>query len=154
VRPGGPLEESPIPPECRHLNYLLSAPFRYFPYPHASRFRRSGLTLGVFYGAEEPETAVAEMDYAQCQAFADSARAALVEIIRYASVRDPQMRANLAVLTCSAFKQSDPIYRQTWRIHLSETGARALCEFPRKTIAFDQAAFATDPRLAKMVWAR
>src|ERR1700730_17954571 len=29
----------PVPPECRHLHYLLSTPFRYgAPYPTGSRF--------------------------------------------------------------------------------------------------------------------
>lgn len=51
----------PVPAPCRHLDYLLSTPFRYRPYPHGSRFRRAGLTPGVWYGAERAETAVAEM---------------------------------------------------------------------------------------------
>lgn len=51
----------PMPPECAALDYLLATPFRYRPYPHGSRFRRAGLTPGVWYGAERPETAVAEM---------------------------------------------------------------------------------------------
>jgi hypothetical protein len=50
----------PIPPECRHLHYLLYTPFRYSPYPRGSRFRRAGATKGVFYAAESPETAIAE----------------------------------------------------------------------------------------------
>lgn len=51
----------PPPHECRHLDYLLATPFRYRPYPRGSRFRRAGLTAGVWYGAESPETAAAEM---------------------------------------------------------------------------------------------
>ena len=50
----------PIPAECRHLHYLLSTPFRYGKYPRDSRFRRQGETPAVFYGAEDPVTAVAE----------------------------------------------------------------------------------------------
>src|SRR5215211_7035249 len=51
-----------LPPDCQHLHYLLATPFRYgAPYPHGSRFRRAGLTEGVFYAAEAPQTAVAEM---------------------------------------------------------------------------------------------
>jgi len=50
----------PVPPECQHLHYLLSTPFRYGRYPWDSRFRRMGETPGVFYGAEDPITAVAE----------------------------------------------------------------------------------------------
>jgi hypothetical protein len=37
----------PAPPECEGLHYLLSAPFRYAPYPNSSRFRRTCLTPGV-----------------------------------------------------------------------------------------------------------
>lgn len=57
------LEEAkpPLPEECRHLDYLLATPFRYRPYPAGSRFRRAGLTPGVWYGCERPETAAAEM---------------------------------------------------------------------------------------------
>ena len=49
-----------IPEECRHLDVLLFTPFRYGPYPFASRFRRTGATEGVFYGAEHLDTAIAE----------------------------------------------------------------------------------------------
>lgn len=57
------LEETkpPVPPDCRGLDYLLTTPFRYRPYPQGSRFRRAGFTPGVWYGAERPETAVAEI---------------------------------------------------------------------------------------------
>jgi hypothetical protein len=45
----------PVPPECRHLHYLLSTPFRYgTAYPNGSRFRRAGLTDGVFYAVDVP----------------------------------------------------------------------------------------------------
>ncbi|ULB12587.1 RES domain-containing protein (plasmid) [Cereibacter azotoformans] len=53
----------PVREECRNLGYLLSAPFRYPPYPHGSRFSRTGLTAGVWYGAEAPEKAIAEMAF-------------------------------------------------------------------------------------------
>ena len=134
----------PLPHECGHLDYLLSTPFRYGAlYPKGSRFRRAGMTEGVFYASEKPETAIAETafwrllfyvespatpipinpseytafsaeyatqksidltkgryaghkarwmhvtDYIACQVFADVARAAEIEMIRYLSVRDP-----------------------------------------------------------------
>jgi hypothetical protein len=68
------LEETkpPVPEECRHLDYLLATPFRYRPYPHGSRFRRAGLTPGVWYGAEHPETAAAEMVFYRFLFFAES----------------------------------------------------------------------------------
>lgn len=204
------LEETkpPVPPECRSLDYLLSTPFRYRPYPHGSRFRRAGITPGVWYGAEHPETAAAEMvfyrflfyaespetpfpddaaeytafsadlsapialdlttgalaedadrwrnliDYAPCQDLAETARAIGVEVIRYASVRDPGNRANLAVLNCRAFRSAAPVERQTWRIRVSQTGAQAVREHPRLGIEFPPTSFADDPRLAGMAWDR
>lgn len=68
------LEETkpPVPEECRHLDYLLFTPFRYRPYPHGSRFRRAGLTRGVWYGAERAETAVAEMVFYRFLFYAES----------------------------------------------------------------------------------
>lgn len=62
-----------LPAECEGLHYLLSTPFRYgAAYPTGSRFRRSGLTQGVFYAAEEPHTAVAEIVFYRLLFFAES----------------------------------------------------------------------------------
>ena len=53
-----------VPEDCRNLHYLLFTPFRYGAnYPQGSRFRRAGLTPGVFYAAVETATAVAEMAF-------------------------------------------------------------------------------------------
>ena len=63
----------PVPPECQHLHYLLSTPFRYgAPYPRGSRFRRAGHTDGVWYGSEEVETAIAELAFHRLLFFAES----------------------------------------------------------------------------------
>ncbi|SUB01462.1 RES domain [Pannonibacter phragmitetus] len=202
------LGKPPVPQSCRGLDYLLTTPFRYRPYPNGSRFRRAGLTEGVWYGAEAPETAAAEivfyrfcfyaespdtpfpddaaeytafsvkvrtalaidlmqgglaadhaawthpMNYAPCQDLADEGRAIGAEIIRYASVRDPAGGANLAVLTCAAFAQSQPSERQTWRIRIGSNGAQALREFPRLGLEFSASDFTADPRLADMNWNR
>lgn len=61
-----------IPPECRHLDYLLFTPFRYGTYPRGSRFRRPGKTPGVFYASECPETAVAELGFYRLLFYAES----------------------------------------------------------------------------------
>lgn len=62
-----------VPPECRHLDYLLSTPFRYdAPYPHGSRFRRAGMTPGVYYAALSPQTALAEMVFYRLLFFAEA----------------------------------------------------------------------------------
>jgi len=198
-----------LPSECDGLHYLLATPFRYGAvYPMGSRFRRAGLTEGVFYAAEAPQTAVAELvfwrllffaespdtpwpanaaeytafsaaygtrkaidltrgklakdhaqwthltDYAACQALAETARAAKLEIIRYRSVRDPNQGHNLALLTPRAFSRPKPIAQQTWRVRLSAAGAQALCEQPKSGITFGRATFAADPRIARLRWPR
>ena len=62
-----------IPPECRHLHYLLFTPFRYGAlYPAGSRFRRPGLTPGVFYASQQSKTAVAELAFRRLLFFAES----------------------------------------------------------------------------------
>ncbi|MBU1334242.1 MAG: RES family NAD+ phosphorylase [Alphaproteobacteria bacterium] len=62
-----------VPAECQGLDYLLSTPFRYgAAYPHGSRFRRAGRTLGVFYAAETVETAIAELAFYRVLFFAES----------------------------------------------------------------------------------
>ena len=198
-----------LPPECRGLHYLLATPFRYgAPYPHGSRFRRAGMTPGVFYASKAVETAIAEtvfwrllfyadspdtpwpsnageytafaVSYAtsraidltrppfdmhrdawmhltkldECQRLAEIAREARIDVIRYASVRDPKHRLNVALLTCRAFTAKQETARQTWRLHLNAAGVRAHCEMPKLSIDFDRKAFAADPRIAKMKWDR
>jgi RES domain len=61
-----------VPDECRGLDYLLSTPFRYRPGYPGSRFRRPGFSPGVFYAAEAPSTAVAEMAFYRLLFFAES----------------------------------------------------------------------------------
>lgn len=197
-----------VPAECAGLNFLLSTPFRYGPYPTGSRFRRAGATPGVFYAAAAEETAVAEIafyrllffsespttpwpananqhtafsvrygspraidltrpplarrrkrwmhatDYAPCQALADNARAVGIEIIRSASVRDPQHRLNITLLTCRAFRTREPVERRSWGIRLGSTGVQALREFPKASLEFGRDAFADDPRIAAIGWDR
>jgi len=62
-----------LPHDCQHLHYLLATPFRYgAPYPSGSRFRRAGMTPGVFYASTTSSTAVAEMTFHRLLFFADS----------------------------------------------------------------------------------
>src|ERR1044071_8104801 len=62
-----------LPAACAPLHYLLSTPFRYGAvYPTGSRFRRAGLTEGVFYAAAEPHTAVAEIVFYRLLFFGES----------------------------------------------------------------------------------
>ena len=198
----------PLPPDCRHLDYLLATPFRYgAPYPSGSRFRRAGMTPGVFYASKTSSTAIAEMtfhrllffadspqtpwpadagdltafsarfrttagidltgppfdadrarwthstDYGPCQALAETARDAAIDVLRYGSARDPA-GVNVALLKCRAFAARAPIERQTWRLSLNAHGARAVCDFPEVRLEFPREAFAADPRIAALDWER
>jgi len=198
-----------VPPECRHLDYLLSTPFRYgAPYPRGSRFRLPGMTPGVYYASEKAETAIAEMafhrllffaespharwptnageytvfaasfrtrraldlthppldrdraqwghptDYSACQALAETARSASIQVLRYESVRAPHEGINLALLVCGVFTSKAPTRRQTWRIRVAASGAQAICEFPRLRLDFGRDSFASDPRIAGLNWDR
>jgi hypothetical protein len=54
-------------------------------------------------------------DYAACHGFARVARAAATQIIRYASVRDPEHSGCGAVLDCRAFSGTGGVrHRQSW----------------------------------------
>ncbi len=90
-------------------------------------------------------------DYRACLDLADAARAAGTEAIRYESVRDPDKRANVALLTCRAFARKDAVERQTWHLHVGRAGVRAVCETPTRSLAFALAVFAQDPRLAPLL---
>jgi hypothetical protein len=60
-------------------------------------------------------------DYDPTQAFGRTVRAANVDIIRYASVRDPQHAGCAAVLTPVAFHPRKPLAQQTWFLTVSKT---------------------------------
>ena len=62
----------PVPPDAKGLHYLLYTPFRYGPYPVGSRFRRAGLSEGVFYAARLVDTAIAEAVFHRLLFFAES----------------------------------------------------------------------------------
>lgn len=62
----------PAPDDCVHLDYRFWSPFRYGRYPNSSRFRRAGKTPGVWYGSEEPLTAVAETIWGNLRFYAAS----------------------------------------------------------------------------------
>ena len=92
--------------------------------------------------------------YDACQSLADIARESGVDFIRYASVRDPRHKPNLAILHCRVFARAEPVEFQTWRILLGSNGARAVCEMPAGSIDFGRNAYLPDPRIAEMRWDR
>jgi hypothetical protein len=94
------------------------------------------------------------VDYSYPQAFADCAREANIDVIQYSSVRDPDRKPNFAILTPRAFAKPEPVNRQSWKLHLDSNGARAVCESPRISIAFDRRVFSADPRMKNFIWTR
>lgn len=71
----------PIPKECIGLDFLLFSPFRYEPYPKASRFRDTGISPGVYYAAEDPITAVYEMVFYSLKTFSAAPDAGLPSVL-------------------------------------------------------------------------
>ena len=61
----------PLPPEAQGTHYLLAAPFRYLP-PTGSRFRSTHMP-GIWYGADDPYCACAEIAYWRQRFLLDSA---------------------------------------------------------------------------------
>jgi len=68
-------------------------------------------------------------DYTACQAFAAGARAIEAQAIRYASVRDPQHRANIAILDPAVFR-GEPKIMQTWHFRIEQNAVTAVAAFP------------------------
>ena len=69
-------------------------------------------------------------DYTACQNFAANARRIDAQAIRYVSVRDPQHRANLALLDPAAFTASAPTIEQTWHFRYEAGPITAFAAFP------------------------
>ena len=86
-------------------------------------------------------------DYDPCQAFADAARAARVEAIRYHSVRDLDQGANLALLSPAAFRATRPEVFETWHVFLRDAAVQAVREMPRFTLEIPFSVWAADPRV-------
>ena len=78
-------------------------------------------------------------DYGPTQAFAQAARDANVDAIRYESVRDPGHGAAVAVLRPSCFKPRKPLQQQTWFLSVR----RSVVTWQREdeTFEFDAAAW-------------
>lgn len=84
-------------------------------------------------------------DYGACQALAAEARNAGVELIRYESVRDPEHRANVAVLDPAAIRSNQPSYRNTWHLKFEGDRLTAFAAFPSNVrYSFTAADFALD----------
>lgn len=69
-------------------------------------------------------------DYSACQAFASRARRIKAQAIRYASVRDPAHRANIALFDPSSFTASAPKIEQTWHFRYENGQMTAFAALP------------------------
>jgi RES domain len=101
-----------LPPEARGLHYLMAAPFRYGAvYPQGSRFRRAGRTLGVFYGAEHPRSAAAEMAFYRLLFFAESPQTLWPEnAAEYTAFNAPISSASAVDLTQPPLNQDRSVW--------------------------------------------
>jgi hypothetical protein len=70
------------------------------------------------------------VDYEPCQRFAVAARGIDTQVIRYSSVRDPQHRANLALLDPEAFVTQTLRIGQTWHFRIEHSRLTAFAAFP------------------------
>lgn len=80
-------------------------------------------------------------DYSACQDLAREARSIGSQAIRYASVRDPGHRANIALFDPAAFQAADPRIEQTWHFRYERGRLTAFAAFPssdRMTFTFEQ----------------
>jgi RES domain len=69
-------------------------------------------------------------DYRACQALASAAREAGAQLIRTLSARDPDARANVALLDPAGFSARSPAYRQTWHFRFERGKLSAIAAFP------------------------
>lgn len=90
----------------------------------------------------------AAVDYGPCQNFADTARDADAGLIRFQSVRCPASGENIAILQSSSFASQKSYLHQTWGMRITRKSIVAIREFPRLTLDFNVALFATDPRIS------
>lgn len=79
------------------------------------------------------------VSYEATQSLARTAREAGVVLIRYTSVRDPEHRAAMAVLTPKAFRKSAPLEQHTWLIKVTRERVLAEADLSGERIAFDAA---------------
>jgi hypothetical protein len=69
-------------------------------------------------------------DYRDCQQLALAARTAACQSIRYRSARDPDRRANLALLDPTGFASAQPRLERSWHLRIEAGTVIALAAFP------------------------
>jgi hypothetical protein len=91
-------------------------------------------------------------DYEPCQQLEETARSEGIQLIRYASVRDPDHKPNVAVLTCTAFAAATPTQNQTWHLWFNKAGVHAICEFREEKFNVSPEQWLGDERLQSIIW--
>lgn len=117
----------PLPPEAKGLHYLLAAPFRYRPQT-GSRFRSVNRS-GIWYGADDPYSACAEIAYWRQRFLLDS-----VGLIKQQLSTEHSMYE--AVVEGCAIDLLSPPWSQAqahWMHHSDYTETQKLGEMVRKT---------------------
>jgi hypothetical protein len=76
------------------------------------------------------------VSYGATQALAETAREAGVALIRYRSVRDPEHRPALAVLTPKAFRKPEPLEQHTWLIKVARAQVLAEANLGGERLSF------------------
>lgn len=138
-----------------HLTFFIASPGTPLPRNPQERtaFRvpvRTSLALDLTVPplASDRSVWTHPTEYAPCQDLADRAREALMEAIRYESVRDFQHGANLALLSPAALDANAPTARETWRMLLRHDRVDAIREMPRTALSFAFSVWAAaDPRI-------
>jgi len=131
------ITKPPVALGAENLHYLLKTPFRYnAPYPVGSRFRRAGMTEGVFYAAEEIRTALAETCYYRLRFFKESPDTSLPRQEERLTVFSVDYNASQTInLTRSPFSKdrvlwthpSDYQHTQTLVDTAREAGIQIIC---------------------------
>ena len=118
----------PVPREVARLglHWLLFTPFRYAPPPGGSRFRGPN-DPGVFYGADQPRTACAEVGYWRWRHLRDSPGIA-------AMPQRPQTVFRVPVAGRAVDLRVPPfdLDRVTWTDRTDYTGCQALARTARE----------------------
>ena len=91
-----------LPQQVRALHYLLATPFRYRP--HAGSRFRGAFEAGVWYGAEQLRTALAEKSYWRLRFLLDSPGTPDLKPVPHTAFR-AQVRSRRADLTGEPFVQ-------------------------------------------------
>ena len=93
-----------------------------------------------------------QTNYGPCQELEEASRSECIEIILYASVRDPNHNPNAAILCCQAFATKAPTQYQSWQILFNKAGMHAICESREIQFSIAPELWKIDERLRHLDW--